>query len=191
MITSTLSKVLTFLFLKTLSSFYQLECNCPEQESLQIDIQNAALLFVGQPIEINETNHQREVIFTVEELWKGEINVKLSVITSVDLCDWVFHPDEKYLVFAYKDSNGNYKTDKCSRTSDISENNKDFNYIKKTLGILPEERMNHCSYGNLADKFVICSRIYSPICGCNGETYDNACAAYGDGVTKSYSGACK
>jgi len=37
----------------------------------------------------------------------------------------------------------------------------------------------------------ICTLIYIPVCGCNGITYGNACAAESLGITKYTQGECK
>jgi len=38
---------------------------------------------------------------------------------------------------------------------------------------------------------VACYDIYMPVCGCNGQTYGNACNAGADGVKKYTDGVCK
>ena len=36
-----------------------------------------------------------------------------------------------------------------------------------------------------------CPDVYKPVCGCDGRTYPNACAAEVSGVTKWVDGKCK
>lgn len=37
----------------------------------------------------------------------------------------------------------------------------------------------------------VCTQQYDPVCGCNGETYGNACMATAAGVTRSRPGRCE
>jgi len=46
-------------------------------------------------------------------------------------------------------------------------------------------------FGLCASKGMACGEIYSPVCGCDGATYSNRCAAQGAGVNLSHLGACR
>ena len=64
-------------------------------------------------------------------------------------------------------------------------------------------RGDYCAYqpgvcGRIADaagtcqpRPRFCTRIYQPVCGCDGRTYSNACVAASSGASVSYSGQCR
>lgn len=45
--------------------------------------------------------------------------------------------------------------------------------------------------GTCVAKPKVCTKIYSPVCGCDENTYSNACLAQAAGVSVSYQGECK
>lgn len=53
----------------------------------------------------------------------------------------------------------------------------------------------HCGIGDAPGickpRPEICTADYSPVCGCNGRTYSNACAAARAGVSVKYDGQCE
>lgn len=49
---------------------------------------------------------------------------------------------------------------------------------------------NQCIDESKKDPDAMCMQVYEPVCGCNDQTYSNACEARKAGVTEFTDGGC-
>ena len=59
-----------------------------------------------------------------------------------------------------------------------------------SLMVMSNEIENLCIDPDLVDPDLICLTVFDPVCGCDGETYGNACEALREGITTTVPGAC-
>jgi len=44
--------------------------------------------------------------------------------------------------------------------------------------------------GTCSPRPEMCTQDYSPVCGCDGQTYSNTCSAHAAGISVAYAGEC-
>jgi hypothetical protein len=114
-------------------------CRCvPSKPSS--DTSRYAAVFSGKVVEAGFKQlpngvWQDTTTFEVDRVWKGEAKKRITLISRLTSCDFVFRKGESWLVFASTLSGGDgLTTSQCSRTGLISER-------KKDLGVLGEGKV--------------------------------------------------
>ena len=76
---------------------------------------------------------------------------------------------------------------KCPLTCSLTKKCADPNtFCKFNIGTCGKGQVSLCT-----TKPAVCTKIYNPVCGCNGITYANPCLASKAGVSIDYTGKCK
>ncbi|KAL7437443.1 hypothetical protein ACHAXH_007659 [Discostella pseudostelligera] len=71
----------------------------------------------------------------------------------------------------------------CSTTNEPSSSCLDYEYCHRDSGSCDGQ-------GTCAERPMVCTQDYEPVCGCDGNSYGNACGAYAGGVSVSIDGEC-
>ena len=80
-------------------------------------MQEATAVFIGKITKVDESDGVKALEFSVEEYWKGETTKTQNVQVNVGMrYSPGFAVSERYIVYAYKNSNGKLTTGRCSRT---------------------------------------------------------------------------
>ena len=59
-------------------------------------------------------------------------------------------------------------------------------YCEYEVGVCGRE----AEFGVCRPRAELCAMVYRPVCGCDGETYSNACSAAAAGVSVEHEGEC-
>jgi hypothetical protein len=114
-------------------------CDCIRLQPLSAAVRKEApFIFEGKVVEIVERSLTtlrrtsgggsseskpmgREVIFEVSRAWSGVSTKRLAVSAEVSDCLFPFEIDRTYVVFAWKDAQGQPATSICTRTAESSK----------------------------------------------------------------------
>lgn len=105
-------------------------CSCLEPGPVKEELERSSAVFSGKVIEIVDKNKNKriqssadpiEVKFEVAEVWKGQSQTEIIVITERDSasCGFEFDLDKEYLVYA-TELEGELRVSLCSRTALLS-----------------------------------------------------------------------
>ena len=123
-----------------------LACSCDlppmnktEKQLVELERKKSKAVFVGEVVEIivpktasGAAAWVAEVRFKVQRKWKGAEAEEISVFTAnvCCACGFKFEVGESYLVYAY--GSDSLSTNTCTRTSRLSEAEKDLKVLGKT-----------------------------------------------------------
>ena len=160
-------------------------CKCTNGEdtlSTQAHFDKAEAVFVGTVTEIyKEDDNTDAIVFEITQFWKGThgFNRKIVLHASYTSCDMIFYENISYLIFANSGKDKFYSASKCSPTGVSTEK----------IGVVAELEKMNCQQE--ATKQPIAIRDFDPVCGCDGQTYENPYKAKENGVAYWKKGACK
>jgi hypothetical protein len=112
-----------------------LACSCLPPAPPLTALKEATAVFTGKVIQVKSTeNLQLQVIFLVENVWKGTPRQRIAITTANNsaACGFAFSEGEKYLVYAYQNTN-RLTTNLCSRTKLFSNAGEDLEALGQPL----------------------------------------------------------
>jgi hypothetical protein len=114
-------------------------CKCVEPQTVKKELESSEAVFSGKIIDIRTEKNNRNIIFEVEETWKGVSQTQIILKDEWSSCSLDFFEGESYLVYAY-DFQGELITNICDRTKDLSGAGEDLATLGK--GTTPTEEVD-------------------------------------------------
>ena len=107
-------------------------CSCLELPLPEEAYNESDLVFSGEvtSIVLNESNYYYEVTFQVFDVWKGEMQDQIVILTAIDsaMCGYSFQNNNEYLVYGYNYSS-EFHTNICTRTNLLDYAIEDLEYL--------------------------------------------------------------
>ncbi|MCL6603186.1 MAG: hypothetical protein K6T94_09955 [Paenibacillus sp.] len=136
-----LSAILLFCSLTILVPEKAYACSCAEYPDPNKAIEEAEAVFAGEVLNIKEERKQKGIVgaieyrdvnlFEVQETWKGINQSQVMVYDNGhdESCGVNFEENKSYLVYTYKNKEGDLYTSLCSRTAEISKAGEDLTVL--------------------------------------------------------------
>jgi hypothetical protein len=136
-----MSVLMLYIMLITSFPSASYACSCANNPDPKTALEKAEAVFAGKVIAVKQERKQEGVVgaveyrdanlFEVDKAWKG---VNQSQIIIYDMghdvsCGFVFEEGESYLVYVYKNKNGELYTSFCSRTVELSNAGQDLKLL--------------------------------------------------------------
>ncbi|UII22650.1 Kazal-type serine protease inhibitor family protein [Fulvivirga ligni] len=170
--------------LLSIQLFMWLYSSAQHESSIAEKYQSADLIVEAYLDGIFQIKKGEVVSFIIRKNWKGKAYVS-SFILRYDLNDtdrMHFYENEDYLLFCKMDSvSGNYITTAEMGTKLLLNAEAEIDYLEANAACIDNE--------SKPQKFP-CTRDISFVCGCDGNTYSNICAANEAGIQVWTQGIC-
>lgn len=139
---SSLMKYSIFILLFILASKLSFACQCPLTALNDAEVNKYDLIFKGRISAINnKTNSNSEAIFTVDELYKGNVAQNFKVLfNETDECKLELRVGDEWIIYTNYHQIDNAKLDFCSRSRKYIKNLKE-DFFAVTTGVSYDEEM--------------------------------------------------
>ncbi len=160
-------------------------CICPREAiPIETSLAESDAVFLGVVTDIIGIEDGYLAKMEVLRIWKGTWFTNRSIFMEGGFgdCDFVYAPEQIYLVYAQSQPNspyaGVYKTTRCTRTTLVENVRDDFETLDQIATCKGEAPR------------VPFDATQDPVCGCDGVTYRNAYRAAKEGVLSWEIGEC-
>jgi hypothetical protein len=105
-------------------------CKCVEPPSVEKEFERSKAVFSGKVIDIRNDKNNRNILFEINETWKGISQTQIILRDELSSCSLNFFEGESYLVYAY-DFKDELTTNICDRTKELSSADEDLATLGK------------------------------------------------------------